>query len=165
MKTTELIAQHIVEVFEGGNWTDVNFKDTLRDINYKEATTVTKASYNTIAALVYHTCFYNEVVLKRLQGTNPVINDKNGFDLPPVKNEDDWKNLKQRCFQSAQELAEAAKKLPDEKLSTLTITGHSTHYKALHGVAEHGHYHLGQIVLLKKLVKNSVQQFALSSSL
>src|SRR5689334_402586 len=113
MKATELIAKHITQVFDGGNWTDVNFKDTLKDINYKEATTVTKASYNTIAALVYHTCFYNEVVLKRLNGINPAINDKNGFDLPPIKNEDDWRNLKQRCFQSAHELAEASKNFPE----------------------------------------------------
>jgi len=98
----------------------VNFKDTLKDINYKEATTVTKASYNTIAALVYHTRFYNEVVLKRLQGISPAINEKNGFDLPPIKNEDDWKRLIQRCFQSAHDLAEAVKKIPEEKLSELT---------------------------------------------
>lgn len=165
MKITEFIAQHLIEVFEGGNWTDVNFKDALKDVTYKEATTVTKASYNTIAALVYHTCFYNEVVLKRLQGINPAINEKNGFDLPPIKNEDDWKSLVLRCFKSAHELANAVKKLPDEKLSELTITGHSTYYKAFHGVAEHAHYHLGQIVLLRKLVKNLSQQFAFSSSL
>jgi hypothetical protein len=94
-------------------------------------------------------------VLKRLQGISPAINERNGFDLPPIKNEDDWKYLIQRCFQSAHDLAEAVKKIPEEKLSELTITEHSTHYKALHGVAEHAHYHLGQIVLLKKLVKSS----------
>jgi uncharacterized damage-inducible protein DinB len=165
MKITDFIARHIIEVFEGRNWTDVNFKDTLKDINYKEATTVTKASYNTIAALAYHTCFYNEVVLKRLQGITPAINDRNGFDLPPIKSEDDWKNLKQHVFQSAHELAEAVEIFPEERLFELTITGHSTHYKTLHGVAEHAHYHLGQIVFLKKLVKAPVQQYALSSSL
>jgi uncharacterized damage-inducible protein DinB len=165
MKTTELIAQHVIEVFEGGNWTDVNMETTLRDINYKEATTVTKASYNTIAALVYHISFYNEIVLKRLQGISPVINNANGFDLPPVKNEYDWAKLKERCFQSAHELGEAVIKFPEERLGELTVTGHSTNYKTLHGVAEHVHYHLGQIVLLKKLVKNLASQFAMSNSL
>jgi len=165
MKTSDFISQHILEVFEGGNWTDVNFKDTLKDINYKEATTVTKASFNTIAALVYHTCFYNEVVLKRLQGINPAINEKNGFDLSPIKNESDWNELKQRCFRSVHALAEAVKKFPEDELSQLTITNHSTHYKTLHGVAEHGHYHLGQIVILKKLIKNMIHQYSLSSSL
>ena len=165
MKTTEHIAQHIIEVFEGGNWTDVNMKDTLRDINYKEATTVTKASYNTIAALVYHISFYNEIVLQRLQGINPSISSANGFDLPPIKSEHDWFQIKQRCFQSAHDLAAAVIKLPEEKLGELTVTGHSTHYKTLHGVAEHAHYHLGQIVLLKKLVKNHIPHFAMSNSL
>ena len=165
MKTTELIAQHITEVFEGGNWTDVNMRATLRNINYKEATAVTKASYNTIAALVYHISFYNEIVLKRLQGINPIIASSNGFDLPPLKNEEDWIKLKERCFQSAHSLAAAVIKFPEEKLRELTVTGHSTHYKTLHGIAEHAHYHLGQIVLLKKLVKNPAPQFAMSSSL
>jgi|SRR4051794_39059331 hypothetical protein len=165
MKTTELIAQHIIEVFEGGNWTDVNMKVTLRNVNYKEATTVTKASYNTIGALVYHISFYNDIVLKRLQGINPVITNSNGFDLPLLQNEDDWVKLKERCFQSAHNLAVEVIKFPEEKLGELTVTGHSTHYKTLHGIAEHAHYHLGQIVLLKNLVKNSVPQFAMSSSL
>src|SRR3954464_15889023 len=107
MKTTEFIASHLIEVFEGGNWTDVNMNTALRDINYKEATTVTKASYNTIAALVHHISFYNEIVLKRLQGINPVIGNANGFDLPPVQNEQDWTKLKERCFQSAHDLAAA----------------------------------------------------------
>jgi uncharacterized damage-inducible protein DinB len=165
MKTTEHIAQHIIEVFDGDNWTDVNMKDTLRDINFKDATTITKASYNTIAALVYHIAFYNEIVLQRLRGINPAISSANGFDLPTIKNENDWQQIKQRCFQSAHELAAAVIKLPEEKLGELTITGHSTHYKTLHGAVEHVHYHLGQIVLLKKLVKNHVSHYAMSNSL
>ena len=75
MRTTEFIAQHLIEVFEGGNWTDVNLNATFQDINYKEATTVTKASYNTIAALVYHISFYNEIVLKRLYYSGDKIID------------------------------------------------------------------------------------------
>lgn len=165
MKTTELIARHIIEVFEGGNWSDVNIKDTLRNVNFKEATTVTKASYNTIASLLYHTAFYNEIVRQRLQGINPHIDNSNGFDLPVVQNENDWIQLKQRCFQSSHDLAEAVLKLPEEKLMDLTVTGHSSHYKTLHGVVEHAHYHLGQIVLLKKLIKNPTPQFAISNSL
>src|SRR6266487_5235049 len=113
MKITELIAQHITEVFEGGNWTDVNIKDTLRDVTYREATTVTKASYNTIAALFYHICFYNEIVLKRLMGINPSIDAANGFDIPTIKNEEDWRRLKESGFQSAYRLANAVRKLPE----------------------------------------------------
>ncbi len=165
MKITELIAQHITEVFEGGNWTDVNIKDTLEGITYREATTVTKASYNTIAALLHHVCFYNEIVLKRLMGINPEIDAANGFDVPSIKNETDWLMLKESIFHSAHQLANAVKQFPEEKLFELTATGHSTHYKTLHGITEHTHYHLGQIVLLKKLVRQNVLQVSITNSL
>jgi len=165
MKTTELIAQHIIEVFEGDNWAEVNMKDTLQDINYKEATTVTKASCNTIAGLVHHLSFYNEIVLKRLQGIDPLITETNGFDFPAIRNQDDWVRLKERCFESTRELAREIKNFPEEKLFEITAPGYSTYYKTLHGVSEHVHYHLGQIVLLKKLAKQQAQQFILSNSL
>lgn len=155
MKITELIAKHITEVQEGDNWTEVNIKDTLSDINYKEATTVTGASYNTIASLVHHLGFYNDVVMQRLSGTEPIINESNGFDMAAIKNEDDWIKLKERNMQSARQLASAVREFPEERIFELTVTGHSTHYKTLHGIVEHAHYHLGQIVLLKKLIRQT----------
>ena len=79
MKIAHLVAQHITELFEGGNWTEVNIKDTLADISWKETVSVTKASYNTIAALVHHLTFYNQVVLSRVKGNNPVIGETNGL--------------------------------------------------------------------------------------
>ncbi|HRI22656.1 MAG TPA: DinB family protein [Panacibacter sp.] len=165
MKLTELIAQHITEVHEGGNWTEVNIKDTLADVTYKEATAVTKASYNTIAALLHHLSFYNDIVMQRLSGENPVINEANGFDVPAIKNEEDWAKLKERNHQSGKQLAEAVSRFPEEKVFELTATGHSTHYKTLHGITEHAHYHLGQIVMLKKLARQVKQHAVRSNSL
>lgn len=165
MKITDLIAQHIIEIHEGGNWTEVNIKDTLADVNHKEATNVTKASYNTIAALVHHLSFYNDIVMQRLSGNDPVIGETNGFDVPAINNEEDWIKLKERNTQSAQQLAEAVKAFPEEKIFELTATGHATNYKTLHGIAEHAHYHLGQIVLLKKLIRQPKHQPARSNSL
>ncbi|HRH47692.1 MAG TPA: DinB family protein [Panacibacter sp.] len=165
MKLTELIAGHIVAVYEGGNWTEVNIKDTLADVGYKEATTVTEASYNTIAALLHHLSFYNDIVMQRLSGANPVINEANGFDMPAIKNEEDWLKLKERNLQSAHQLADAVSQFPDEHLNELTATGHATHYKTLHGITEHAHYHLGQIVLLKKLIRQTKTPATKSNSL
>ncbi len=68
MKLTDHIAQHIIDVHIGDNWTDVNIKNTLKNISLQEAVTVTSSSANTIAALLHHITFYNEVVLERLKG-------------------------------------------------------------------------------------------------
>jgi len=165
MKIAHLVAQHITELFEGGNWTEENIKDTLADISWKEAVSVTKASYNTIAALVHHLTFYNQVVLSRVKGNNPVIGETNGFDVPAIKNEHEWDSLKNSCMQSAKDLTDTVDKLTNEEVFGLTATGHSTNYKTLHGISEHGHYHLGQIILLKKLLRHKTHHTSRSNSL
>jgi len=139
MKTTALIAAHITDVFEGDNWTEVNLKNTLSDIDSTEATAHTKASPNTIASLVHHLSFYNDVVLMRLSGIFPEIDDINGFDAPPIKTESDWQQLQNAAFASARQLAEAVKNFPEEKLFSQAKPGMSTYYKMLHGIAEHAH--------------------------
>lgn len=165
MKLAPLVAQHITELFEGGNWTEVNLKDTLADVTHKEAATVTRASYNTIAALVHHLTFYNQVVLGRLKGDNPVIGETNGFDVPTIKTEADWQALKHSCMQSARDLAAAVLTLTNEQMLGLTVTGHATHYKTLHGISEHAHYHLGQVILLKNLLRHKQHPAPRSNSL
>ncbi len=153
MKLTDHIAQHITDVHTGDNWTDVNIKDTLQNISLQEAVTVTSSSANTIAALLYHITFYNGVVLERLKGNIPFISDANGFDVPVLSKEDDWLELQEKNYHSAQSLADAVKQFPEEKLFEPVIPGSSIAYKTLHGVIEHTHYHLGQIVIIKKLAK------------
>jgi uncharacterized damage-inducible protein DinB len=153
MKLTEVIAQHIIAVHQGENWTDVNIYDTLSDVDIKEATTITKASKNSIAALVHHIRFYNDVVLERLSGIYPAINEANGFDVPAINTEDDWMQLKQGIIQSAYNLAAAVSAFDEKSIFNLTVTGEETYYKMLHGISEHAHYHLGQIVLIKKLIR------------
>jgi hypothetical protein len=88
-----------------------------------------------------------------------------GFDMAAIKNEDDWIQLKDRNMQSARQLASAVREFPEEKIFELTVTGHSTHYKTLHGITEHAHYHLGQIVLLKKLARRANPQPAENNNL
>lgn len=165
MKLTDYIAQHIIDVHEGENWTEVTIKDVLTDVNYKEAITVTNASPNTIASMLYHVSFYNDVIKQRLAGINPSINSANGFDMPPITNEEQWQQLKQRNLESARQVADAAKNFPEEKLFDVTVTGHSTHYRNLHGIAEHAHYHLGQMGLLKNLIRKNNEKSITRNSL
>jgi uncharacterized damage-inducible protein DinB len=153
MEITLLIAAHIREVFEGNNWTDISIADTVKDLSFEEAITVTPASSNTIAALLYHIKFYNEVVMQRLNGIAPEINDANGFDMPELKNETEWKKLVAEAHHSFVKLSGAVENFPEERLNETTPNGVSSYYKTLHGVTEHAYYHLGQMVILKNLIR------------
>jgi len=152
MQLAPIVAKHIQEVVRG-NWTDIYLEDTIADVAYTEAVALPAGISNSIATLLNHLIFYNDVVLERLKGNDPLIDCANGFD-PKASNEEEWQQLKVASIDCFKRLADFVKKLPDEKLWELTPGGTDTCYKTLHGISEHAHYHLGQIVLLKKIIKN-----------
>jgi hypothetical protein len=157
MLLTAAIAQHVLDVHEGNNWTDVDLAHTLHDVTLAEAITQTAASPNTIAAVVRHLAFWNRLMARRVQGYAPEIGPANGFDGPPLHTAADWLAVQADLWQSAHELAAAIQQVPEEKLMEPILPGYSTAYKNLQGSVEHLHYHLGQLVVLKNLVRSTAQ--------
>jgi hypothetical protein len=146
------IATQLRAVYFGGNWTSVNVKDTLADVTWQQATTQVY-SFNTIATLVYHTNYYISAVAKVLQGEPLNASDKYSFDHLPVLSQEDWETLLIKTWSNVENFANLIKQLPESKLwETFAEERYGTYYRNLHGIIEHTHYHLGQIVLIKKLL-------------
>lgn len=153
MNIAEHIARHLRDVYAGQNWTEVNLQTTLEDVTYEEASQVTPASVNTIAGLVHHLAFWNRVMAQRAGGIRVEIPESNGYDNAPSIDPDHWHNLKKDCFQSGRHLADVISALSTDQLQQEILPGYPTAYKSLQGCVEHVHYHLGQIVILKQLVR------------
>jgi len=146
------IAKHFKQVFFGGNWTSVDFATTLKDVDWKMATTKVK-DLNTIARLVFHVDYYIDVTLKVLQGGPLDAHDKFSFDCPEINNETDWQHLKNKLFSDAELYVSLIEQLPESKLSEVfCLEKYGNYYRNIHGLIEHCHYHLGQIVLIKKFI-------------
>lgn len=157
MKISSHIAQHLLDVYTGGNWTEVSLAQTIAGISLQEAVTVTPASPNSIAAIIHHLDFWNRVMIQRLQGIQPEIPEANGFDVPVLNTDADWKRLVKATLASASELAVAISHTEDSQLEQPIVGGSASVYKNVQGTVEHIHYHLGQIVILKKLAAKSSQ--------
>ena len=154
MNIIETVASCIKQSFEGENWTGVSITETLKDVSWQQAQQKTTASLNTIASLVHHLYYWNQVLLQRSMGKNPAVPESNGFDVKEFKNDDDWNDLKEKTRQSFIQLADAVKNFPEEKLEETYAAGKSSYYKNFQGITEHAYYHLGQIVILKKLIRS-----------
>jgi hypothetical protein len=153
MNRVQQIARHFREVHFGGNWTSVNLKDSLSDLTWRPATTRV-GNLNTIAMLVYHMNYYVRAILNVLQGGPLDAHDQFSFDLAPIQSEEDWQALLNTTWRDAEALAALMEALPEEKLEeTFADEKYGTYYRNLHGVIEHCHYHLGQVVLIKKLLQ------------
>lgn len=155
MNISQQIAKHFKEVYFGGNWTDVNLKDSLKDISWQQAATKLY-SFNTIAALVYHIDYYVTAILAVLQDESLTASDKYSFDHLPVQSEENWVALLDKLWNDAKKFITLVEDLPESKLwETFSEEKYGNFYRNLQGVIEHTHYHLGQIVLIKKLLLNS----------
>jgi hypothetical protein len=151
---TKQIAKQFRDVHFGGNWTASNLKDNLEGIDWKQATTKV-SSFNTIAALVCHINYYVRVVSKVLQGEKLDASDKFSFDQPPILSQEDWMNLLDKTWADAERFSSLIEQMPENMLWEDFFDGkYGNYYRNLHGIIEHAHYHLGQIVLIKKMILN-----------
>ncbi|ULQ55906.1 DinB family protein [Flavihumibacter rivuli] len=149
------IAKHFREVHTGGNWTWVNLKEQLADISWEEAVHK-REGYNTILALTYHIHYYENAILNVLKG-NPInSHHQYSFDHPSINNQQEWEAFVSKVFEAAEIFAQLVEQLPEPTLwETFADPKYGNYYRNLHGVIEHTHYHLGQIVVLKKMIRES----------
>lgn len=157
MTLVEQIAKNFRDVHFGGNWTASNLKDQVADVTWEEANTKVY-SFNTIGLLVFHINYYVEAMLKVLQGSPLHANDKFSFDMPAINNAEDWENLVSKALTQAQNAADLIAALPESTLFEPFVSErYGNYYRNILGTIEHSHYHLGQIALIKKIVKQSAQ--------
>lgn len=156
MNLPSQIAKHFREIHFGGNWACSNLKDNLADVTWHEATTKVH-SFNTIATLVYHTHYFVNAIIPVLQDGALNAHDKFSFDHPPIHSQEDWDKMLTKVWADAETCADLIEQLPENKLwEDFTDAKYGTYYRNLHGIIEHTHYHLGQIALIKKLLKSEL---------
>jgi uncharacterized damage-inducible protein DinB len=153
MAISKQIAKHVRDVHFGGNWTVTNLHDTLTDVTWQQA--ITKVhDFNTIATLLFHVNYFVGVVLEVLKGGPLNGNDKLSFNHPHINNEHDWDAMRNKAWDEAEQFAILIEQLPDSKLDENFVDPkYGTYYRNLAGIIEHMHYHMGQIVIIKKLLQ------------
>ncbi len=152
MNLTTQIAKQFRDVHFGGNWTASNLKDNLAGVSWQQATTKLY-SFNTIADLVYHMNYYVDAVLKVLRGGSLDAHDKNSFDHAPILSQEDWGKLLDKTWTDADTFSHLIEQMTEDKLwEIFSDEKYGNYYRNIQGLIEHIHYHLGQIVLIKKIL-------------
>ena len=158
MNLTNILTKQFREVQLDGTWVSTNFKDQISDVTFEEATKKV-GNLNTIALLTFHINYYTAGVLNVFKGGSLDIRDKYSFDMPEMKSKDVWEKLKSKFFSDAEEFAKHIEKMSYEKLSEGFVKAeYGNYYRNIAGMIEHSYYHLGQIVLIKKLIRTESLQ-------
>ncbi|MFM7152588.1 MAG: DUF1572 domain-containing protein [Bacteroidota bacterium] len=151
---TVQIASRFREVILNGNWISTNFKAQLEDVTLEEAQTKI-GDLNTIALLTFHIHYYVAGVLNVLEGGPLEIRDRYSFDMKPLQSEAEWDAMRDTLWNDAEKFAQRVGEMPDNQLwSAFADEKYGNFYRNLEGMVEHCYYHLGQVVMLKKLIRS-----------
>ena len=153
MNISTQLAKHLRDVYFGGNWTSVNFKENLADVTWQEANTQVHG-LNTIALLVFHTGYYISAVIKVLQGGPLDASDKYSFDAPRIGSQEGWETMLNKTWSDVEVFATLVEQLPEERIWEDFAGGkYGSYYRNIQGITEHAHYHLGQVAIIKKMIR------------
>lgn len=150
------IANRIREVLLDGKWiANTNFKEQILNLSWEQAVKKTE-HLNTIAMLTFHINYYLKGLLHVLDGGPLDISDKYSFNLPEIKSETEWTSLVSDFISNAERFANQVEAMDDGLLEEPFVDEKYGNYlRNIEGVIEHGYYHLGQVVLLKKMIVNN----------
>ena len=152
MTESEQLASRMREVIFSGTWVaGTNFKAQLTDLNWESAS-LKVGSVNSIAALTSHIHYYVAGILNVLKGGTLDIKDKYSFDFPPLASKRDWDKVVELFFKDSEEFITKVALLSDKDLDSVFVDKRYGSYRRnIDALIEHAYYHLGQIVLLKKM--------------
>ncbi len=154
MKTNIEIAGRFREIIFNGTWVaNTNYKHQLDDMDWKTATTKI-GTLNTIAVLAQHIHYYINGINNVFRGGSLDIKDKFSFDFPNLESQDDWKTFLTKFWKDSEAFATMIEQFPDGKLESVFVDEkYGTYQRNIDAMIEHSYYHLGQIVLLKKMLE------------
>lgn len=155
MKESTILARRFRETILNGTWiANTNYKDQLAGLDYQTAIKQVN-SLNTISILAQHIYYYINGILNVFKGGSLDIKDKYSFDFPTIESQKQWDDFLTRFWNDSEEFANMIEQMPDEKLKAVFIDDkYGTYQRNIDAMIEHSYYHLGQIVLIKKILQN-----------
>ena len=153
MEVKKLIEQ--VQKLHGSNWSEVDMYGILEGLSDELVNTRVTGTSNTIHQIARHHLATEFLVIKRLQGVEYVLTADEDWVPANKIREFLWSDTIKAIRESRDRLVKELDKLSDEDLDKLVLEGHSSIYETICGHIQHSYYHLGQIMVLRKLLENN----------
>ncbi len=149
--------RQLVQAYNGGNWLAESFIEKLNDLTEREAFASPLANVHSVAEIVAHCTYWRWVNLHRMQGDNnfrdDTIDQLNWIPVDALR-KTGWSAIKHDLEETQLRLLRMLEDKTDAFLSHEYQPGLTFDY-LLEGTLQHDNYHLGQIGLVMKMVRNT----------
>jgi hypothetical protein len=155
MNTAHNLANRFREVMISGTLVaNTNYKDQLLLMDWEIATAKFE-SLNTIAVLAQHVHYYISGVARVFEGGALEIRDKFSLDFPPITSQEAWDEFLEKLWKDSNRFAELIEAMAPETLQAVFVDEkYGTYESNINTMIEHCYYHLGQIVMIRKLLRS-----------
>ncbi len=153
MSASQQLTKRFREIILDGKWiANTNWKEQISGLTWQQATTQIH-DLNSIALLTFHVHYYIAGILNVMKGGSLDIRDKFSFDMPPITSQEDWETLQQQLWSDTKQFAILVAQFTDNQLNAPFFDEkYGTYLRNIDGMIEHAYYHLGQVVLIRKMV-------------
>ena len=152
MKETQRIVKLFEDLYEGSPWIDVNLKNTLEQLTALQAAKKVLPGRNSIWEIVNHLIQWRFNVLQRVQGKKMISPDDNYFTTITDTSDTAWRKTLEQLKSSQAQWLGYLSALTEDDFSKIFAGNNMTYYEHIHGIMQHDAYHIGQIVMLTKLL-------------
>lgn len=146
---------NLKQTYEKGAWFGDTYLEKLADVTEKEAFTQPAKGVHSIAELINHVVYWRSPLLKALRGESDyqasVDNPDNWPSVEKLKSKG-WKKILKEFDQSQTELVELLKGAKPTFFRGEYSPGNQWDY-VTEGIIQHDIYHLGQLGLVKKMLR------------
>ena len=153
MENNRELAKRFSDVILNNSWVANNsYKNQLTDLPL-EVVLFKYQSLHNIAALAQHVHYYIAGILNVFNGGNLDIKDIYSFDFPPINSIEQWHSFLAVFWTDAASFTQKLEEMDENTLNSIFVKKeYGTYYFNINTLIEHSYYHLGQIVLIKKLI-------------
>ena len=153
MENNRELAKRFSDVILNNSWVANNsYKNQLTDLPL-EVVLFKYQSLHNIAALAQHVHYYIAGILNVFNGGNLDIKDIYSFDFPPINTIEQWHSFLAVFWTEAASFIQKLEEMDENTLNSIFVKKeYGTYHFNINTLIEHSYYHLGQIVLIKKLI-------------
>lgn len=153
MENNRELAKRFSDVILNNSWvTNNSYKKQLTDLPLK-VVLFKYPSLHSIAALAQHVHYYISGILNVFNGGNLDIKDIYSFDFLPLETIEQWHSFLAVFWTDAVAFTQQLEEMEENTLNSIFAKKkYGTYHFNINTLIEHSYYHLGQIVLIKKLM-------------
>lgn len=153
MTEKERILKTLSDLYDGRPWTDLSILQVVGDLTAEQASSKPLLQMHSVWAYLNHIVFWRKKIIALLSGHAAPPGDDPLDSAPRIDNsEAAWRETLNDLRRCHEDLMTVVSDLAEKRFEEMEESLKATNYEMIQGIIQHDAYHLGQAMIVKKVV-------------